>query len=1349
MSDRIALDRFPIAFLKPRIKRPYAWVGHIPFAYVLMELLKPRRVVELGTDSGNSYLAICQAVAHLKLQTQCTAVDCWRGDEHAGSYGEDVYRTLRAYHDPRYGQFSNLMRAWFDEAVGEFEDGSIDLLHIDGLHTYEAVRNDFETWRSKLSDRAVVLFHDSAIVDRGFGVHRYIEELSAEFKIFSFDHSNGLSVARVGNDPGESVESFFALAENDPERVKRYFEAVASTLFDEVSAAGEGGESQEPNIVAKLYYRDHDEGFDEARVESFPLRVDAAHEDARCFFELGPHIRPSIVRFDPASVPGVYVLKRIALEFEKGLSVFSIDFSNAALLSINKTSELTERADGMRLVCFDDDPWFELDISDAWKRFPESAAVVICFDVLFEAVLFDPKLQTAAKIQRDAYLDLVGRIDISAKVTSLDRKISKSMTDSASEFHATLDRNHKEMAAMLEALAARVTSCENATEKNTGDTRKNADEIKRNTDETRRYTDEIKRNTDEVKRNADEVKRNADEVKRNADEIKSNSDRIEQVTSELRAYIASFDEERSANNIWREHFDAESQRILSILSRPAWYRRLARRTLAFFRRGARVNIRAGKVTLRPLANIAVKESSEETCVWASSSDDPQCEVIPGNAKALRMSKGWYALSIEIENVDGLAASPMLYPDYGYGYREDLRISLPEYNEQGRLDVLILLKEDAHALRFDPSASAVAFRAKRFEMRRVGRIRAAMIMAKTVANARSDKKVFFAYAHQLSAMCKNAVAYRLRSAGDIAYKEYAAVVFTNDRDYQAWIRTHDLPQQASSDAMRARENALQIKPKLSILVPVYNTKERWLRACIESVISQAYQNWELCIADDASTSPHVRKVLEEYARRDNRIKVCFRETNGHISAASNSALELASGDYCALLDHDDLLPKHALLEVAEVIANRPDVRIIYSDEDKIDEQGNRYDPYFKPDWNYDLFLSQNCISHLGVYSSSLLRDVGGFQNGKEGSQDWDLALRCVERVEGKQIFHIAKVLYHWRAIPGSTALGVGEKSYAHTAAFAAIRSHLERRGGVARVEEIAGQQGRFRVRYALPETAPLVSLIIPTKDKVDLLKCCIDSIIELTTYKNFEILVVDNGSIEKNSHRYFEEIANDSRIRVLPYPAPFNYSAINNYAAARASGSVLGFVNNDIEVISPDWLDEMVSQCLRQEIGAVGAKLYYPNDTIQHAGVVLGLGGIAGHVYAGLPKDYPGQMGRALLVQEMSAVTAACMLVRRDVFNSVDGFDEALRVAFNDVDLCLRIKRAGYRNLWTPFAELYHHESASRGYEDTPEKMKRFQGEIDLMRKRWGDLLPADPAYSINLPLVNDGSLFAFPPRQIG
>ncbi len=557
------------------------------------------------------------------------------------------------------------------------------------------------------------------------------------------------------------------------------------------------------------------------------------------------------------------------------------------------------------------------------------------------------------------------------------------------------------------------------------------------------------------------------------------------------------------------------------------------------------------------------------------------------------------------------------------------------------------------------------------------------------------------------------------------------------EYEKWCQQHEALEPADRQAIKSHIASLVARPVISVVMPVYDTPEGLLAKAIQSVLDQVYPYWELCIADDASTQPHVREVLERYGALDSRIKVAYRKTNGHICEATNTAVNLATGEFVALFDHDDVLSPLALYEVAAEVDGHPGAQFIYSDEDKIDVEDRRFDPYFKPEWNPDLNEAQNYTSHLSVYRTDLIRALGGFRKGYEGSQDWDLLLRAIERIPPSSIRHIPKLLYHWRAVPGSTAFQLTEKSYPVEAARMALEDHFNRQGQAVEILPVPGDH--WRIRYPLPAPPPFVSLIIPTRNALKLVRQAVQSILAKTDYPAFEIIIVDNGSDDAETIAYLAQVQRDDpRVRVMSYREPFNYSAINNRAVREARGEVIGLLNNDVEAIDGGWLAEMVSHAIRPGVGAVGAMLYYPLNTVQHAGVVLGLGGVAGHPFKEFPRGDQGQKNRLRLVQNYSAVTAACLLIRKDRFLEVGGLNEKdLSIAFNDVDLCCKLIKAGYRNLWTPHAELYHHESATRGVEDTPEKKARFQSEIDYMMNTWADLLMADPAYNPNLTLVGE------------
>jgi len=738
------------------------------------------------------------------------------------------------------------------------------------------------------------------------------------------------------------------------------------------------------------------------------------------------------------------------------------------------------------------------------------------------------------------------------------------------------------------------------------------------------------------------------------------------------------------------------------------------------------------LSVTPIIDVkpVVRMPNHDAQMWSTTGVDPsfQLHLPPGFT---RIQTGWYLLSMELMPTAGRLHHPKLYRDHGDGFREQDSDPLVLADNTTHHRLLIKVERPIYALRLDPTgdtSDVSEFLLGSLRIHRISPLEAMLRLA--VRETRRMQNQDETWLHILRGICV-----ALHRGPTVALKNLHRDTHEGT-DYSEWIKTHDSLDKASRAQIRADIDKMEERPLISIVLPVHNTPERWLRACLDSVRSQLYDVWELCVADDASTEPHVRIVLQEYAARDSRIKVVFRQRNGHISAASNSAIELASGDYLALLDHDDVLPPHALFHVAQTIIRHPEARLIYSDEDKIDENGKRYDPYFKSDWNPVLFCAHNMFSHFGVYSRDLVRDVGGFREGWEGSQDYDLAFRCIERVEREQIFHIPHVLYHWRAVTGSTALGPGEKNYAHIAAEKSINAHFERQGVEAYVTPVTGLVGTFRLSYQLRDPEPSVSIIIPTRNGGQTLRRCLDSIRERTDYSNYEIVIVNNQSDEQETIDLLEREGRRQHQRVVFFDEPFNFSRLNNIAARQSDREVLVFLNDDTEIITAEWLRELVSLAIQPGVGAVGAMLYYPDDQIQHAGVILGLGAdrVAGHAYHRKARGYPGDKCRALLVQEMSAVTAACMAIKRDRFEDVRGFDESLAVAYNDVDLCLRLSRNGYHHIWTPNAELYHYESLTRGSDTTLSKRRRLEGDCDAMRERWGDVLLHDPYYHPALSL---------------
>ncbi len=691
----------------------------------------------------------------------------------------------------------------------------------------------------------------------------------------------------------------------------------------------------------------------------------------------------------------------------------------------------------------------------------------------------------------------------------------------------------------------------------------------------------------------------------------------------------------------------------------------------------------------------------------------------------RFRSGWHEFELLFE--EDVGGVPQLFFDLGHGFNEVEHIDMVRRRGHRALyRGLIRLPSRPGHVRLDPSNNNNAFSIRGFQVRRLGlpvvAMRGGLRVLRTSLVEPSRVRPMLARGVEL--LTGNAIAgVNIREVPNVRVRD----------PYTSWQETYDFRMERDEKGILRELVSKTDLPKISVLMPVYNPNPVHLREAIGSVCGQIYDNWELCIADDASTDPRIEKILRAAMKSDSRIKVRFRRENGHIAEASNSALALVTGEWVVMLDHDDLLRPHTLAEIALVVARHPETQIIYSDEDKIDDDGHRFDPHFKPDFSPDLFRSMNYLNHVTAHRKDNILAVGAWQKGFEGAQDYDLNLRIIDLVQGRGVRHIPRILYHWRATAGSTALAQGEKHYAWQAGKRALEDHLRRNQINAEIEEIADVP-YYRTRFAIRTPQPSVSLIIPTRDKVDILEQAVTSIFDKTRYRDFDVIIVDNGSVDPETHDYFQRLMMSGLpVRVLEWDKPFNYSAINNFAVRHTQSEILGLINNDIEVVSPDWLTEMVSWAQQTRIGCVGAKLYYPDMSIQHAGVIAGIGGVAGHSHKYFDQASHGYFSRLKVAQNVSAVTAACLLVRREIYESMGGLDEdGLTVAFNDVDFCFRVSQAGYLNLWTPWAELIHHESKSRGTEDTPEKIERFQKEIRHMQGRWADMIERDPFYNPNL-----------------
>ena len=572
------------------------------------------------------------------------------------------------------------------------------------------------------------------------------------------------------------------------------------------------------------------------------------------------------------------------------------------------------------------------------------------------------------------------------------------------------------------------------------------------------------------------------------------------------------------------------------------------------------------------------------------------------------------------------------------------------------------------------------------------------------------------------------------------------------DYGGWIKYNE-PKDA--DLKKQMKVNFKIAPKISVIVPMYNTKEKFFKDLVKCMIDQTYPNWELCLADG---SPKQNENLKKYIEQDERIKYKFLGENKGIAGNTNAAIEMATGEYIALLDHDDISADYALYEVVYALNKFPNSEFLYSDEDKIDENDNRYDAYFKPDFAPDTLRCQNYICHFSIFRKDLMDKLQGFRADYDGAQDYDIFLRMSETAKPENITHIPKILYHWRVHSESTAkLNSNAKNYAFEAGKKAIEDHLKRVGLEGTVSE-GCIEGIYRVDYKVIGN-PKVSIVIPNKDGKDILKVCIDSVLEKTTYSNYEIIVVENNSTSEEIYEYYKEIIKNEKVRVVNYNTGkeilndeecsleftnknrrevkpgFNYSAIINFGVKNATGEYSIQLNNDTELITPNWLELMVGFCQRDDVGAVGVKLYFPDETIQHAGIIVGIGGIAGNRFKSIPKDGHGYFAKESMIENLSAVTGACLMAKTKIYEEVDWMDESLAVAFNDVDFCLKIREKGYLVVFNPFVEFWHYESKTRGQEDSPEKIKRFQGEICRFEQKWGEILDSgDPYYNVNLSL---------------
>ena len=707
--------------------------------------------------------------------------------------------------------------------------------------------------------------------------------------------------------------------------------------------------------------------------------------------------------------------------------------------------------------------------------------------------------------------------------------------------------------------------------------------------------------------------------------------------------------------------------------------------------------------------------------------------VSSGAKLLRLSEslqpGWYMLELRVE-FDGVRADARVYLEGANGDRTLLPLPM----RSGQLVKRLVLVETQTVLRLLPLAVPRAFEVLHFRLARVPE-RFARSRIQRKLSSRHPRYIPRA-PHATSAAKPSGILGRLDTPS--LWADYNRLYERSGElvSYDEWIEAVERRDCPDVSEQAATAQSWPQRPTFSIILRTDDSDEAALVECLNSVLQQTYSQLELCVADDGSSAPHVRRILSDCAARDTRARVVFCDKGSSPSQSLDAALALAQGEYVAFLGPHDVLARHALFSLARALQARPGAQLVYSDEDKLDELGRRCEPYFKPDFARDLLYSQNYVARLAVYRRQLVETAGGLRPGFDGSEDYDLLLRCVAQLEDERgILHVPEVLYHSRKVAHASAPN-GREEQATESARRALSQHLESVSPGVQVSVTS--PGLYRVHWPVPSPAPLVSLIVPTRDRHELLAKCVHSIRKRTTYPSYEIVIVDNQSQAPAALAYLSALAREEGIRVLRYDAPFNYSAINNFAAREARGTVLGLINNDVEVINGDWLSELVSHALRPDVGCVGAKLYYPDDTIQHAGVVLGIGGVAGHSHKHFDRRHPGYFGRLRIAHNVAAVTAAALVVRRAIWEEVGGLNDAeLSVAFNDVDFCLRVMAKGYRNVWTPHAELYHDESRSRGSDEASEKAARFRNECEAMLRHWGTLLKRDPYYSPHLTLTRE------------
>ena len=1323
----------PICFARPLRMASSFWIQHIPFGMFLIDLLRPKVVVELGAFTGVSYCAFCQAVKELKIDAKCYAIDNWQGDEHNGIHGARILGELKAHHDPLYGSFSQLIQSSFDDALPHFENGTIDLLHIDGYHSYEAAKNDFQQWLPKMSSSGVMLFHDIEIRERDFGVWRLWEELKQQYPYFELVHGCGLGLLAVGALQTESLKVLLDTPKSDLLHLREFFyqlgrrlEIEQSALEIETQLAERLAEPEEKVSVLEPLL------LEPAALESFGS-VQVIQEKTA---PLTLHVSSTAPRRINLLIP------TIDLKYVFG----------GYITKFNLARHLAENGYKVRIIIVD-----RCDYNpELWRQQLQAYAGLEKFiDAVELAYMFD----------RSKPLDVTTDDAFIATTWWTAHIAHRAVKDLGKERFLYLIQEYEPFTFPMGTFAALAAQTYGFPHYAIFSTELLRDYFRRNAigvfGRSREFGDR-------------------DSISFQNTITSVGHLRVEDLANRTpkKLLFYSRPEAHAARNMFETAVLALSQAIESGHFQGEW---------EFHGIGtveASSNIRlADGVSMQVLPRQpqdAYREVLRAHDLGLSLMYTPHPSLVPIEMASAGMlvvtntyaNKTREALRAISSNI---IAVPPTIDDVSLGLREAVA-NIEDYDRRVRgsrvnwsiswdsafnSSFMMRVKQFLEGAQAGEPVSLADYAARQSDGLEADRVTHQSLFPTTVAGyaissgfeqedvIESLKRQLVEKEEAVNVLTQllaqhetqlrritNTLGWRLLSYyGPIKYSyvlpayNWIRGVFQprvpeqrRETLYENWAgRCEELrynPEKAAESIER-----FNYKPTISIVMPVYNVPREYLSKALDSVLNQYYRVWELCVCDDASTVPHVRSVLEDYAARDKRIKVVFSEKNGGIAVASNRALELATGEFVGLLDHDDEIPPDALYEVVKTLQDVT-ADIIYSDEDKLDTEGLRCEPFFKPAWSPDLLFSCNYISHFGIYRKSIINQIGGFREGLDGSQDYDLVLRVTEKSD--KIVHIPKILYHWRKVSGSAAASTEAKPYAYEAGKKALTETLRRRDIEGEVTTEA-TPGFYRVRRKLV-SAGKVTIIIPTRDRLALLQKCIDSIECKTEYENYEIVIVNNASRERATLEYLARTPH----RVIHDAGPFNFSRLNNRAAREVDGDYLLLLNNDIEVISGEWLSAMVEHAQRPEVGAVGAKLLYPDNRVQHAGVILGLGGVANHSHR-FVDGYSdlGYFGFANRIRNYSAVTAACLMIRRELFEEMGGLDEEnLAVAFNDVDLCLRLRRRGYLVVYTPYALLYHKESASRGHIVNP-------NEVSYMMTNWRDEILSDPYYNLSLTLKAD------------